>query len=99
MKGRASTGGRHLASTMSRTHLRCSGKRKLLQTQRRAREGWSLSRQPHADRRTGYELTKSLSRESPDRQFRQQSGKVEVPLRPSTNGRQTTRVAAVICES
>jgi hypothetical protein len=97
MKGRASTGGRLFASTLSRTDLRCSGTRKLIQIGRRDREGWSLPRQPHADRRTGYELTKCLSRESPDRQFRQQSGKVEVRLRPSTTGRQTTRVAAVIC--
>jgi hypothetical protein len=86
MKGRGSTGGRHQPSTMSRTCLRWSG---------RARGGWSLPRQPYANRCTGYELTKSLSRESPDRQFRQLAGKVEVPFRPSTTGRQSTCVAAV----
>ena len=78
MKGRGSTGERHQPLTTSRTCLRWSG---------RARGGWSPPRQLRADRRTGYELTKSLSRESPDRHFRQQAGKVEVPLRPSTTGR------------
>ena len=85
MKRRGSTGERHQSSTMSRTCLRWSD---------RARGGWSLPRQLHADRCTGYELTKSLSRESPDRHFRQQAGKVEVPFRPSTTGRRSTCIAA-----
>ena len=84
---RGSTGERHQSSTMSRTCLRWSGG---------ARGGWSLPRQLRADRCTGYELTKSLSRESPDRHFRQQAGKVEVPFRPSTTGRRSICVAAVI---